>query len=103
MVVGDTRSDMKGLSVHMGIPSDDCQYKRVVNHDDVDVVWMLSDSVGIGDGERDKVEPIVSYESRWDIGCEDAIDDPITAANFVGSDGGTIRVATEGCFVTLEY
>ena len=102
-VVGDVRGNVKGLPVHMGVSSDNCQYKRVVDHDDVDIVRVLSDSVLVGDGERDEVEPVVSYESRWDVRCEDVTSVPISTANVTGSDGGTIRVATEGCFVTLGY
>ncbi len=67
LMIRDARGNMKGLPVYTRVSSDDSQYKRVVNHDDMNVVRVLGDSINVGDGEWDKVESIISYESRWDV------------------------------------
>jgi len=66
-MVRDSRGDMKGLPIDVRVSTDDGQYERVVNYDYMNVVGVLGDSVGVSDGERDEIESIVPYKSRWDI------------------------------------
>ena len=58
---------MEGLSIDVGVPTDDGQYEGVICHDYVNVVGVLGNSIVVCDGEWDEVEPIISYESSWDV------------------------------------
>ena len=100
-MVGDARGDVKGLSIDVRVSTDHCQYEGIVDHDYMDVVRVLGNPIGVGDGEQDEIEPFVPYESWWDIRCEDGIGNSVTISDFMVSDGSTISVATEGRFVTL--
>ena len=91
---------MKGLAIYMGISSDDSQHEGIVDHNDVDVIGVLGDPIIVSDGEWDEVASFVPDESRWDVRCENVAGDFITSSDFIGSDRGTINVATKGGFIT---
>ncbi len=87
----------------MGIPLDDGQHKGVVGHDEVDVVGMLGDSIGVCDGEWDEIKSLILYESRWDIQCKDVAGDSVLTSDFIRLDGGTVSMATKGGFISLWH
>ncbi len=92
---------MEGLPINVRVSVNNGQYEGVVRHYYMDVVGVLGDSIDICDREWDEVESIVSYESRWDVRCEDVTGGPATTPNFVWSDRGTISVATKGGFISF--
>ncbi|SRR6266404_1159986 len=67
VVMGTTRShqagsDVESLTIQIWAALDDCEHEWVVSHGDLDVVWLVNDSLRVGDREVNAAWPCVLYK-----------------------------------------